>query len=367
MAYKINQLAAAASVVATDLIELSKVSTAVAMTATTLSAQASDNSFNDSAAQFIAEGFAVGNNVKVTGFTGNVANNIFSAKITALTAGKMTIAGTDGDVIVDDAAGESVTIAKWESYYATGAALAAYVGAGAGGTELKGLTFTSDTGSTADSDPGAGLFKWNNATQSSATVLFIDNATLDAVTATTLFAAMRSGGFIYIQQGDDSTKWQYWRITALEAASGYYKFTVTLMAAGVAIDDNKTCYLDFRSGQLMVWAIACSDLITHITTGTGKASFRVPLDANLIEVQGSLDTPQTAGSIFTVDVNESGTTVLSTKLTIDNSEETSITAATPPVISDTVLTKGNKISVDVDQVGTAAAKGLMVYLIVSLR
>jgi hypothetical protein len=57
--------------------------------------------------------------VRVQGFTGNTTNNILVGTITALTAGKMTIGGTDGDVIVDDAAGESVTISKWVSRRAT--------------------------------------------------------------------------------------------------------------------------------------------------------------------------------------------------------------------------------------------------------
>jgi hypothetical protein len=48
--------------------------------------------------------------VTVTGFTGNAANNISGGIVTAVTAGKLTIGGTDGDVLVDDAAGESVTI-----------------------------------------------------------------------------------------------------------------------------------------------------------------------------------------------------------------------------------------------------------------
>lgn len=80
-------------------------------TATTISAAAADNSYNDSGNGFVTAGFEVGDHVVVTGFTGNVANNIADGVITAVTAGKITIGGTDGDVIVDDAAGESVTIA----------------------------------------------------------------------------------------------------------------------------------------------------------------------------------------------------------------------------------------------------------------
>jgi hypothetical protein len=83
--------------------------TADTITASTISALASDNSFNDSGTGFVTAGFEVGQAVVVSGFTGDTANNL-TGIITALTAGKMTIGGTDGDVIVDDAAGEAVTI-----------------------------------------------------------------------------------------------------------------------------------------------------------------------------------------------------------------------------------------------------------------
>lgn len=111
----ITDLAAAAALTGDELVEVSQLSTSVTITAATISAQASDNSFNDSGAGFLAAGFAVNDRVNVSGFTGNTANNIFVGVITALTASKMTIGGTDGDVIVDDAAGESVTITKWVS------------------------------------------------------------------------------------------------------------------------------------------------------------------------------------------------------------------------------------------------------------
>lgn len=119
MGKSIGQLSAAGSVAGTELIELQKLSATVTITAATISAAAADNSYNDSGSGFVAAGFTVGMHVRVTGFTGNVANNISDAVVTAVTAGKLTIGGTDGDVIVDDAAGESVTITAWESVYAT--------------------------------------------------------------------------------------------------------------------------------------------------------------------------------------------------------------------------------------------------------
>jgi len=110
-------------------------------------------------------------------------------------------------------------------------------------------------------------------------------------------------------------------------------------------------------------AIPCSDYSTNLTTGTAKATFRMPHAMTVTAVRASLSTAQSAGSIFTVDINEAGTTILSTKLTIDNTEKTSVTAATAAVISDSALADDAEITVDIDQVGTAGARGLVVYLI----
>lgn len=108
---------------------------------------------------------------------------------------------------------------------------------------------------------------------------------------------------------------------------------------------------------------AASDETTALTTGTGKMTFRMPFAFTVTDIRGSLTTAQTSGSIFTVNVKESGTTILSTKLTIDNGEKTSTTAATPPVLSDTSLADDAEITVDIDSLGDGTAKGLKVTLI----
>lgn len=126
---RITDLLAASTLLGDELLEVSQVSTTVFRNATTISAQASDNSFNDSASQFLVGGFAVGDRVRVTGFTSNPANNILVGTVTAVTAGKMTIGGTDGDVIVDETAGLSISIRKWTSRRA----LLSDIGIGGGG------------------------------------------------------------------------------------------------------------------------------------------------------------------------------------------------------------------------------------------
>ena len=108
---------------------------------------------------------------------------------------------------------------------------------------------------------------------------------------------------------------------------------------------------------------AASDESTALTTGTGKVAFRMPYAMTLSAVRCSLTTAQTSGSILTVDINEGGTTILSTKLTIDNTEKTSTTAATAAVISDVNLADDAEITIDIDKVGDGTAKGLNITLI----
>jgi hypothetical protein len=110
--------------------------------------------------------------------------------------------------------------------------------------------------------------------------------------------------------------------------------------------------------------LAASDLDTALAAQTGVAYFRAPYAMNILEVRAALKTAQASGSIFTVDINKNGTSVLSTKLTIDNTEKTSKTAATPAVISTAAIADDDEITIDIDQIGNGSAKGLTITLIV---
>ena len=114
-------------------------------------------------------------------------------------------------------------------------------------------------------------------------------------------------------------------------------------------------------GPAEVIGIAVSDEETAITTGNAKVTFRMPFAMTLTAVRASLSTASTSG-LPTFDINEGGTTILSTKLTIDANEKTSTTAATAAVISDSALADDAEITIDIDVAGTGA-KGAKVYLI----
>jgi hypothetical protein len=116
---------------------------------------------------------------------------------------------------------------------------------------------------------------------------------------------------------------------------------------------------------LDIYVIACSDETTALTTGTGKVTFRMPSAGTLTAVKATVTTAP-VGSALVVDINEAGTTLLSTKLSIDDGEETSSTAATPAVISDSALANDAEITIDIDQVGSGTAgAGLKVTLYVT--
>ena len=116
--------------------------------------------------------------------------------------------------------------------------------------------------------------------------------------------------------------------------------------------------------QKEVIQVAVSDETTALTTGTAKLTFRMPYAMTLTDVRASVGTAPT-GSTIIVDINDGGTTIMTTnKLSIDATEKTSTTAATAPGITDTALADDAEITIDIDQVGsTIAGAGLKVTLI----
>lgn len=130
-----------------------------------------------------------------------------------------------------------------------------------------------------------------------------------------------------------------------------------------AISVSKTGVVTLNASLLETFLLPIGDETTSITAGTNKYTFRMPYAFNLSKIKASLTTAQTSGSIFTIDIKQSGTSIFSTLLTIDNTEKTSKTAATPAVLSTSYLTDDSEIVIDVTQVGDGTATGLKIYLI----
>lgn len=107
--------------------------------------------------------------------------------------------------------------------------------------------------------------------------------------------------------------------------------------------------------------LACSDLATALATGASVAYVRAPNEFTVTEVRSSLLVDSSSG-LVTVAIKNGGSDILSTDLSIDATEFTSVTAATPAVIASPSIADDAVITIDITAAGTGA-KGLIVTLI----
>lgn len=106
--------------------------------------------------------------------------------------------------------------------------------------------------------------------------------------------------------------------------------------------------------------VALSDMATNLSTGTDKAYWVAPEDGTLDDLWIAVIDPSSSG-VVRIDLNKNaGGTVLSTRPSIDATEDTSLTG-TAAVISSASFVKGDRFRFDIDDAGTDA-KGLQAVI-----
>ena len=141
----------------------------------------------------------------------------------------------------------------------------------------------------------------------------------------------------------------------------------TAPVAGQLLEYNGTNWVNVTPAAAPAVAVeyqlSASDLTTALTAGTSKAYFRAPRAFLLTGVRASVLTAAAVG-IVTIDIKKNGVTLLTTLLTIDATEKTSVTAAVPAVIDATTddILSDDEITVDITVPGDTAA-GLIVTMI----
>lgn len=108
--------------------------------------------------------------------------------------------------------------------------------------------------------------------------------------------------------------------------------------------------------------LTLTDEITPIVVTDPIITFRVPSAIMLTRIpRASLTTVSSSGNVV-VEIKANGTTILgSNKLSIDATELTSTTAATPTTLVTTAIADDTVISVSITSAGTAAT-GLKIIL-----
>jgi len=109
--------------------------------------------------------------------------------------------------------------------------------------------------------------------------------------------------------------------------------------------------------------LAVSDETTPLTIGSNKVAFRMPFAMTLTDIRASVSVAPTSCNLV-VDVGNTGGSILSIPLNIDDGTRTSVGSGTPASISTWSLTDDEEIHVDISQVGsTIAGAGLKIALI----
>lgn len=128
----------------------------------------------------------------------------------------------------------------------------------------------------------------------------------------------------------------------------------------ILLDDSPVTWYAINFEQIV---IAFSNETDALTAGTNKVKFPVLYNFYVVAIHAFLSTAQATGGVVTIDVNDDGASILSTKVTIDNTENTSVTAATQPVLSANSIAANSVISIDVDSIGDGTAKGGKIILV----
>lgn len=123
-------------------------------------------------------------------------------------------------------------------------------------------------------------------------------------------------------------------------------------------------------GKRIMYILEVVAAATALTTGDGKATIAIPIELtgwNLVNAQARVYTVGTGATLIAIQIRNATDShdMLSTKITIDASELTSYSAATPSVVDtneDDVVT-ADIIAIDIDAINnTVVALGLDVIL-----
>ena len=137
-------------------------------------------------------------------------------------------------------------------------------------------------------------------------------------------------------------------LTTAESDVDYAEASITAIESNIDTVESSITALEAVSVVLTYHTGSETDALA---IDSGYIHFRAPFAFTLTEVRASVATMPTGNKLI-FDLNEGGSSVLSTKLSIDNSETTSEDASTPYVISDSSIADDALMTFDIDQVGT---------------
>lgn len=244
--------------------------------------------------------------------------NNFSTSYFAVVSGDMTITNnaitepkisesvgspSDNDLLTYNLAGTNFT---WETPTGTGSVLRTSGGESLVGDSLDEYSATmwlmepiqyAFSTTTTDGDPGAGVFRYNNATQGISTEIFADDLNMLGEGVDTLVSMIDNGFYLRLQKIRDDAVYHIWPITAVTVnASGYSKIQLGAQADGAgSFSANDTVIFQVMSFPNLVIgdsvaALRDGDVWTGVHDFGGATSLEIP--------QSALPNPTDIGHLF---------------------------------------------------------------------
>lgn len=172
---------------------------------------------------------------------------------------------------------------------------------------------------TTDADPGAGIFRLNNATPASATAAYLDNVDAAGATVSGIIDRWDDStntikGFLRVEKSGDSTVWGEWSVTgSVVDGTGYRKLTLASGAGSGAFTDADVFAITFaRTGDKGADGAGAGDMLksdnlsglTNYTTA--RSNMGLTPGTNVQAWDADLDTLAAFGNWKVMYTNGSG-------------------------------------------------------------
>ncbi|MBB6469596.1 hypothetical protein HNQ96_005486 [Aminobacter lissarensis] len=195
-----------------------------------------------------------------------------------------------------DAAAASASSASTSASNASTSATNASNSAIAAATSVAALPFNFST-TTTDADPGAGIFRLNNAAPGSATAAYIDNVDSDGLTATVVLDTWDDStnpvrGALTIRSKTNATIRHTYNITgSVVDGTGYRKLTLAYVGGSGTLANGAAHWLIFsRAGDAGEVTLAGTQTLTNKTLSS-------PTITGTLNAQGSIVATNTSGAV----------------------------------------------------------------------
>ena len=105
---------------------------------------------------------------------------------------------------------------------------------GASGSSSSYFNYKADPNSQANSEPADGYLRWNNATQTSATSLYVNHLTSDNIDIDLFLAILKPEDKVYVQDANNSDNYQQFKVTGAPntGVNTYVQIPVSYIGAG---------------------------------------------------------------------------------------------------------------------------------------